>query len=194
LIKNGHFNGRGYLAASERLRAVQQAFADKGENEGSLAARDMAQAAGKARKALKDLVIRQVPEDVGNKLKAVEQTWASKMQLEDATNRALAANAGIYSPSQAITSAKKFDTSVNSGMSARGQAPGLGPVKVKSPLITNQLEAAQHIMGTGTVPAKASLKDIAYATGVLGAGGYASGGALPAVAGWCRCRSVHSWS
>lgn len=165
---NGHFDGNSYKEASAKLRELVDAFSNDTTN--PVAAGQMARVADGIRKQIKALVKRQVPEDVANRLNAVEKTWSMKMVNEDATRRALAQNAGVYSPSQRLTSIKSLDTSKNKGFSARGTASG-----------QKDAMAAQEIMGPGTVPAKASLKDMAYALGTLGGTGYATHGVVPSV-------------
>lgn len=154
--QKGSYDGAGYQAASERLRALMQDFGNKAENEGSTAARDMVKIADQARQQMRAQVARNNP-TVGAQLKGLERGWSHLMRIEDATNRAMG-NSGVYSGDQYVASAKKLDTSGNKSLSARGKAfdqqYGL---------------AAQRVMGT-TPPRKVSLKETSVAATALGLG------------------------
>jgi hypothetical protein len=157
---NGNYTGAGYQAASQRLRALTDLFSTQAENQGSVAAQDMSRAAEQARKQMQFVVQRQTP-DVAADLKNVERTWAQKVRIEDASNRAMASNGGIYSPSQYTTSIKKFDTSANKGYTSRGNA-------FDQPYSM----AAQDIMGSGSVAERTPLRDTALTLGGLSSLGY----------------------
>ena len=164
----GHFDGNGYKEASARLRHLTKTWSDK---EGDVAASDMARLAEQTRKQMQQLISRSAPE-VGKRLKAIERGWAHSVVIEDATNRALANNEGVYGPGQHLNSIKKLDTSVRKGMSARGKA-----------FDQPYAEAAAKTMGPGSAPTKLSLKETGIVLGAIGAGSYAAPTVAPWVAG-----------
>jgi hypothetical protein len=168
--KTGAYTGDGYRAASERLRALTDAFSTRAENQGDIAAQDMARVAEQARKQMQFVVGRNTPE-VAADLKAVERTWARKMRIEDASNRAQQ-NDSVYSPGQYGLSIKKLDTSRNKGATARGQA-----------LDQSYQEASQKIIGADAVPKKISLRESGIAAAALGGGAYAAPAAATFFAG-----------
>lgn len=168
--ENGHYTGQGYRQASERLRALIKDFSAAAENQGSTAARDMARAAEQTRKQMQHLIQRQTPE-VGARLKKIERGWAHKMRIEDASNRALAADeTGVYGPTNLLHATKALDTSANKSAFASGKA-----------FDQKYAEDASRIMGGGNVP-KINIRDTGYAAVTLGLGGYAAPTMLPWVA------------
>lgn len=164
----GHFEGKGYQEANMELRGLIKTWGKAYEN-GDTEAGAMMRTAERARLQIQQLVQRKVPADVGQKLKGLERGWAHSVRIEDATERALATENGVYSPSQYYTSIKKLEP-------ARGRA-GRGKAYDQ-----DYADAATRIMGSGPKP-KLSLKETLYAGGAAGGVGYAAPGIIPPVAG-----------
>lgn len=165
LDENGHYSGKGYKEASERLRFLQKTWANK---EGDVAAGDMSRVAEQARKQMQFLIQRKTPE-VGARLKKLERAWAQSVRIEDAAERAVASTEdAIFSPSQYLSSIKKLES--QRGAVARGKS-----------LDQPYAMAAQKVLGSGGVP-KLSPLQTSMVLGVVGGSGFASP-AIPAVIG-----------
>lgn len=163
----GRYTGQGYRNASDRLRALTKTWGRAEENQGNVAAGDMARAAETARKQLQHLVQRRTPE-VAADLKKLERAWAHSVRIEDAAERAATTGDTVYSASQYVAAIKKHEPV--RGRFARGKA-----------LDQDYAMAAQKLLGSGNVPEISPLQTSAV-LGAIGGSTFVSP-AIPTIIG-----------
>lgn len=159
--ENGGFNGDSYVKAQTSLRGLagQLAKAADGDTLDNVTAADGLKRVQAVSNEVTNLAKSQMAPELSPQLDSLEKAWAQKLQLEDATTKAVSQNGGVYSPSQRLTTIKKFDPSTNNTMYASGQDPFGGDA------MPNAL-AAQKVMGSSNVSEKANLRDSFYGSPV----------------------------
>lgn len=141
----GGFNGESYVRAQTALRGLagKLAKAADGDSIDNVTAADQLKNVNAISDELTDLVGRSNP-DIFPQLKSLEKAWAQKVQLDDATGRAVAQHGGVFSPANLLQTKKLF-----SSPSEYASGTAFGQPEVLS---------AQKVMGSSAVPEKPDLK------------------------------------